>query len=239
MVHIHVFGYVQLAVALSIHVTAAKAQVDTIVATGKVASAAKALITLFSTEEEHRKDLTAAEEMIRGLTFDIFEENVSCAVKKGIKIEDYSFIVNRFAKRFGIPENITDSLLDGQYIRENDEMVYNFKFRKGEKGNFVYGRVATVKHGGEIDMAYSVYSLDFKLSPKVIEHEQEKVFLGFIRYGKKVWRETEERNLSIEDKKHLQAYFTYQAIIGFKKVYLPLIESEKAEYCSEKECRNV
>lgn len=230
MVCIRYLIYIQSVAAFIIHfpaVTGYTGIVEGASAIVEGASAIQSLITLFSSDEEHIKDLTAAEEVVRGLTFDLFEENISCAEKNGIKVEDYSFLVNRFATRFSIPDHIRDSILDGQYVQENKEIVLNFKFKKGEKGGFVYGRIATVKkRGGEIDMAYSVYNLEFKLSPKVIQHERKKKFLGFFKYGKEVWQETQERDMSITDKSQMQAYFMHQAITGFKKHYSPLLEAK-------------
>ena len=183
---------------------------------------AQALVKLFSGDEETLKDITAAEELVRGLTFDVFNEKVSCKVMKGIALSEFVRVVESFAARFAIPDEIKSGLLDGQYAEENYEIVIDFKFSKGELGGFTYGRIATIKHGEKIDMAYSVYFLEFKLSPRVIEHTKKKKFCGFTT-GKKVWRESHERNLSIKDRDELQSYFKKKAIEGFKQEYKGMI----------------
>ena len=198
----------------------------------KVINVAKALVKLFSKDEETIKDLTAADEVVRGLTFDLFNEKVSCKVMKGILLQDYKTVVDRFVQRYSIPKDVESSLLDGELAEENFEVIVNFKFAKGETGGFTYGRVATVKHDGKIDMAYSVYFLEFKLSPRVIEHKKKKKFLGFT-IGTKVWRETQERNLSVKDRDYMQSYFMKKAIEGFREQYSGLIE---AQHCTAENC---
>ena len=201
----------------------------------KVIDVAKALVKLFSKDEEKIKDLTAADEAVRGLTFDLFNEKVSCSVMKGILLQDYKTVVDRFVKRYSIPEEVESSLLDGEFAEEKLEVIVNFKFAKGETGGFIYGRVATVKHDGKIDMAYSVYFLEFKLSPRVIEHEKKRKFLGFTIGGTKVWRETQERNLSVKDRDYMQSYFMKKAIEGFKEQYSGLIEAHD-QHCTAENC---
>ena len=229
---------VQILTVCLIHVCLIHVPVETAVdplTAAKTVSVITNLVKLFSSDEERVKDLTAAEEVVRGLTFDLFNEKISCKVLKGINIEDYRNVVDRFATRFSIPSDIQDSLLDGLYADENFEIIIDFKFEKGKTGGFTYGRVATVRNQGKIDMAYSVYHLEFKLSPSEIEHVKKKKFLGFT-IGKKVWREYRERNLSIREKDEMQTYFMQKAISGFKEQYSALIEAEAVEYCLEDDC---
>ena len=188
-------------------------------------SAVTALVKLFSSDEEHTRDLTAEEELVRGLLFDVYNEKISCKVLKGILIADYDTVIDGFVERFAIPKDIESSLREGKYGDENYEIVIDFKFEKGKIGSFTYGRVVTIKHGDKIDMAYSVYFLEFKLSPKEIRHKKVKKFLGFTT-GKKVWTETKERNLSVKEKDEMQTYFMDKAIKGFKKQYKVLLEAE-------------
>ncbi len=191
-----------------------------------VKGVATTLVGLFSTDEEYQKDLTAAEEDIRGLTFDLFDEKVSCKVLKEIAFDKYGTLIDRLATRFSLPDTIKESLLDGEYAVENYETVVNFRFNKGETGDFIYGRVATLKTSKGMDMAYSVYQLAFKLAPKQIRHEKKTKFL-FFTTDKKVWTTTEERNLSNEEGEHLSTYFMNKAIKGFKREYAGVVEQEK------------
>jgi hypothetical protein len=195
---------------------------------GWVFNVAQAMVRRFSKDEERTKDLTAADELVRGLTFDMFDEQISCRVGRGILLTDYRTVIENVARRFSIPDDIKDSLFDGEYHENMAEIVQNFKFEKGKKGNFVYGRVATIKHGDKIDMAYSIYTLDFKLSPTVIEHRKKTNFLWFTT-GEKVWHETKERNMSSKEKDNLQEHLMIKAISKFRAEYAGLIGSSR--YC--------
>ena len=189
-------------------------------------SVARTLVSSLSSDEETTKDLTAAEETMRGLTFDKFNEKVSCKVMKGIKLADFRTVIDRIARRLEMPEDTKESLLDGEYADENLEVVIDFKFSKGQDSSFTYGRIATIKRpNGVIDIAYSVYLLGFKLSPKIVQHEQKKKFL-FFTIGTKVWRETIERNLSDREQDHMRTYFLRKAINGFRKEYAGLLQAE-------------
>ena len=170
------------------------------------------------------KDLTAAEESVRGLTFDVFNENTSCRVMTGIKLDGFETLINNIARHLGIPDDIRDAILESNFAEVNSEVTIDFCFAKGETGNFTYGRTATVKPDDTtINLAYSVYHLEFKLSPQVIEHTKKKKFLGFTT-GKKVWRETRGRNLTVKEQDHLRTYFKKKTMDGFKEEYADLLE---------------
>ena len=189
---------------------------------------AKVLVSAFSRDEETTKDLTAAEETVRGLTFDEFNEMVDCKVMTGIKLDDFNTVVNSITNRLGIPDKIRRSILENKYADVTHQVVIDFKFKIGETGAFTYGRIATYKPDDRtINLAYSVYQLGFKLSPRVIEHKKKKKFLGFTT-GTKVWREIKERNLSEKEADYMQAYFMRKAIQGFKREYSRLL-AEKDE----------
>ena len=189
---------------------------------------AKAMVGLFTKDQEETRDLTEADELVRGLTFDLYDEKISCRVMEGILLKDYPTVIENFARRFSIPEDVKNSLLDAQYSDNLVEVIQNFKFQKGETGTYVYGRVVTKRRGDKIDMASSVYTLDFKLSPKVIEHKKKKKFLWFTT-GTKVWRETQERNLSLKEKDKLQEHLKIKAILKFRSEFANLVEATSTE----------
>ena len=191
-------------------------------------SVANAMIKLFSTEKERTRDITAAEEAIRGTTFDLFHEKVSSKLLLGIKLTDFEDVIDRIAKRLGLPNDIKDSILDGKFAAVNQEIIKEFKFTKGDTGDFLFGRVATVRtEENTIDLAYAIYTLKFKLSPRVIEHTKTKKFLWMRK--KKVWRETQERNLSIKEKEDLEEYFKKKAIDGFSENYQSSITADSSK----------
>ena len=174
---------------------------------------------IFSSDEEHIKDLTAAEEVIRGLTFDQFKETYSSNVMGEITLSDFPEFVQDMSMHFAIPDDIKYILMKGRYAAENLEHLQEFSFQKGQPGTFVYGRVATVRHGKKIDIAYTIYDLQYKLPPAVIEHSRKQTFLWFVTKTNQVWRETKERNLSLKESDYMAAYFLQKAIDGFKRQY--------------------
>ena len=190
-----------------------------------MARVAMVLVSTFSSDKITSRDLTAAEESVRGLTFDVFNEKTSCRVMTGIRLADFETLVNRIARRFGFPDDIREAILESELANVNTEIIRDFKFTKGETGSFTYGSIATVKpDNATINLAYSVYNLEFKLSPQVIEHTRRKRFLGFTT-GKRVWRETRERNLSVKEQDWLRIYFLNKAVKGFKEDYAGLLEA--------------
>lgn len=55
-----------------------------------------------------------------------------------------------------------------------------------------------------IDLAYAMFSLEFKLPSKKIEKRRRKKFLGLITYGSHTAVRFEERNLSEKEKEHFR-----------------------------------
>lgn len=195
---------------------------------GTALSVVNTLVNVLTSDEENAKDqmVTAAEEAVRGLTFDKFNEKVSCKVLKGIELRDFDTVIERIAKRLQIPDDIRESMLDGKYTKENYEFILDFKFSKGEDGGFTYGRIATIKRPGNvIDVAYTVYHLVFKLSPKVVEHVKKQKFLGFT-LKKEKWKQNIDRNLSEREQDYMRAYFLRKAIDGFRREYPGLIKAD-------------
>jgi hypothetical protein len=93
-----------------------------------------------------------------------------------------------------IPSYVKESLLvlDAQYATYFTGFVQNFKFEKGNTDDFVCERFATIKHGDKIDIAYLVYTVDFKLSPIVTEYVKKRNPWGYrsqflVRQKKKVY----------------------------------------------------
>ncbi len=169
-------------------------------------------------EETATTDLRAAAKLVQGLDFQTFNDKIACVEEREILLANYPTVIENFASRFSVPPDVKESLLDAQYVGDMVEIVKNFKFENGELGRFVYGRVATIKDGDRIDMAYLVYTLDFKLAPTVIKHKKKKRVLG-ITVRKKVWYETKERNLSTKEKEDLSEYLTILAVSKLRSVY--------------------
>ena len=191
---------------------------------GTQACVAVALAKAFSGDTATGRGLTAAEESVRGLKFDVFKEKTSCRLMTGIRLTDFESLVNSMAKRMDFPDGLRGAILESQFAGESHQVIREFWFKKGEIGSFTFGRVAALRQDDTtIDLAYAVYDLEFKLSPDVTDHEKKKKFLCFT-IGKKVWQETREKDLSIKEKDCLQMYFANKAVKGFKEEYHALME---------------
>ena len=195
---------------------------------------AMVLVSTLSSDKVTSRDLTAAEESVRGLTFKVFNEKVSCGVKTGAKLVDFETLVNSIARRMEFPEFIRQAMLEGKSLEKNYEAVQEFRFTKGETGGFAYVVIATIKpDDATINLAYSVYDLEFEFSPHVIEHVKTRKFLGFT-IGEKVWRETREIDLSIKEQDWLRIYFLSKAVKGFKEQYADLLEGPTQRHVTDR-----
>ena len=189
----------------------------------------KMLIDSFSSEGIKQRDLSAAEELVRGLRFDKYDEKFSTQIITKIKESDFETVVGRISTRHQIPANIQDTITDGKYSGGvNQAVVTEFKFEKGGPGKVLYGRTITSKReDSTIDLAYVFFYLEFKFSPIQIEEERFKKFL-FITYGSHTVVRKEERDLSERDKEQMFTFFRDKALKGFSKEY-PALESERDE----------
>ena len=164
---------------------------------------------------ETRTNMTQAEETVRGLTFDKFEEKLVSQVMEGINLSDFEKVVGRMATRHALPDDKKDEILDGQYAEKNTLVSKEFVFNVGQTSQLVYCKVATMKTSdAKIDLAIMYYKLDFKLSPTRIETRRTKRFLG-IRTGTSTSVHYEPRNLSTKDQDFFTNFFRYKALKGF------------------------
>ena len=173
------------------------------------------IVDSFITEKTTVKDLTMAEERVRGLTFDKFEEKLLSQVLEGINLTDFEKVVERIAKRHSIPDDKKDGILDGQYAKKNILVSKEFVFNIGVDSQLVYMKVATIKRSDtKIDLALMYYKLGFKLAPLKKETTKDTYFL-FWKVGTETTIHYEPRNLSEKDQDCFTNFFRYKALKGF------------------------
>ena len=191
-------------------------------------SAAKMLLESFTSEEITETDLTAAEELGRGFTFDKYEEKFVTQVSERIKLTDFATLVRRISTRNRIPDKIQDEILTGQCCGVNERRIREFKFQKGETGSFIYCRTATVKReDSTIDLAFVLFHLEFKLPQRRIEEQHREAILGgLIPFGSRTVVRLEERILSEKEQEHMIIFFRAKALKGFKQEYPALALNE-------------
>lgn len=199
----------------------------------KSISIAKEILNSILSEEITETDLTTAEEVVRGLTFDEYQEKIACEMLEGIASADFETVVGRIAKRNNIPEDKRELIMDGQYAQKKKSLVREFAFTKGKPGEVVYAMFITVKKDDStIDLAYSLFQLNFKLAPKRIQTKIDKWFLDFIKVGSSTEIRFEDRNLSEKDKKNILNFFRNKALLGFRNEY-PLLAGKQKQQKNE------
>ena len=170
--------------------------------------------------ETTEKDLTAADELVRGLTFDKYEEKAISQVFIGIKMSKFDKLLSRLANRHSIPIEMQDGILDGIFAEQNTLKTKEFIFKVGSDSKIAYCKVATIKTSETlIDMALMFFNLDFKLTPTVRETVTQGRILGAIPWGTERKIEITERNLSEVDQNKLLNFFRAKALQGFTKEY--------------------
>ena len=172
----------------------------------------------FNASKVPARDSMIAEEMLRDVKFDKYNEKSSCKVIRGIPQDNFKSVFQKIASRHHIPEKQTASILDVQNA-DNAKVITpteEFKFTAGDNGRVFYGKTLTRKHKGGVDLAYAFFSLEFKLSAVEIEEERPRPPLMSFGTRKNIVR-LEERNLSKEEKKHFLNFFQAKAIKEFRK----------------------
>ena len=185
--------------------------------------------SMYSTDITH-KDLTAADELVRGLTFDKYEEKAVSQVLIEIKTSEFEQLVDRITKRHSMPADKKDGILDGVFAEQNTLKIKEFYFNPGEDSKITYCKIATIKTSEtHIDLALMLFNLDFKLTPTKIETVEKVYLLWFIPWGTKKKIEIIERNLSEQDQNKLINFFRAKALQGFTKEYPSVTDKSEAD----------
>jgi hypothetical protein len=188
-----------------------------------VAQVAALLARSIVTTEEEQTNITKAEEMVRGLIFDQFEENSACQVLRGIRLRNFQTVVERIAKRYDLPDDKKGEILDGEYGEVNEAVNLDFFFNVGKTSDLVFFKVTTVKtevkNEEAIDLALVSYRLKFKLSAERIEKKRRKWLLGFIPLRTVTSEHYNPRNLSQRDRSGFEIFFRSRALQKFLREY--------------------
>lgn len=94
------------------------------------------------------------------------------------------------------------------------DRIVEFKYNAEDESCCKYGMVAFghSTDGNEVDCMYAVYSMSFKVAPKVVEKPHS------ILWGVFSWTTTEEvkRTINLEDLNRFKNYFRLKALQGFR-----------------------
>jgi hypothetical protein len=161
-------------------------------------------------------DLTTANEAIRGMEFDDYDENHGNRVMKGIKLEEFEKVVRVIADSNDFPEKFVNEILLGKDMVSNESQKMEFYFNIGKKSDVWYCVVNTVKVGDKIDLAMAYYNLKFKLADRKTRHTKVQRFLGIPLWTDE-WTTSEPRKLSTNDQNLFVNFLRAKAVTGFMK----------------------
>ena len=168
---------------------------------------AETLKRCYARSEEKVKWLTREqEELLSRFTFDNFIETTWWNMKHGVTEEDFHNLIEKLAATFNFPDELKASLAEGTLCNNSVEGIREFNFTKGSGGVLTYGKIATsMREKDDIDVAYALYVLDYKVAPTVTRHLVEGKFLWFTTT--KAYNISEEQNLSIAEVNKFQHRF--------------------------------
>ena len=178
----------------------------------------KAVVTYSNGNVQLQGDPNKGETIIKSLKFSSYEESNLCDVMEGIPPEEYDATVDEIAALTNMPERLKKVIKRAKNFSEGKlQAIENLKF-KTEDGNLVFGRVAVIRRGKRLDMAYSLHSVAYKVVPRQRRSENAQKLEQFsesLEDGEGGQKEFQE--ISVELRDDFSAFFHKQAIEGFVK----------------------
>ena len=169
---------------------------------------------------------TKAEDVIKSLRFSSYEENNLCDLKEGIPGVEFDVTVEEIAALTNMPAKLESVVKRARnFTRGNVLAVDRLQF-KTKDGNMVFGRIAVLRKGDTLDMAYSLHSVKYELKKRQNKPENAANFTKFsetLNKGNDVDDEEGEdddddsNEVSFDLRQDLLAFFHKQAIEGFVK----------------------
>lgn len=163
-------------------------------------------------------DSNRAEKMIKSLTFSSYDENNLCDLKEGIPPAEYDVTIDEIADLTNMPEKLKKVIKRAKNFSGGNVLAVNRLQFKTQDGNMVFGRVAVIRKGNVLDMAYSLHSVEYELMPKQRKPENAENLESFSgSLGDGVGDNQELQGITVELREDFLAFFHKQAIQGFVK----------------------
>ncbi|XP_068714995.1 uncharacterized protein [Montipora foliosa] len=173
-------------------------------------------------------NVTKAEEVIKSLRFSSYEENNLCDLKEGIPASEYDDTVDEIANLINMPETLKKVIKRAKSFTRGNVLAVNKLQFKTQDGNLVFGRVAVLRSGDTLDIAYSLHSVEYELKSK---QRAPKHAENFVKFSESLDDSKEnddgsfdsEENddgsfeISVDLRQDFLAFFHKQAIEGFVK----------------------
>ena len=184
----------------------------------KHTEAKRAAVSYSNGEVQFQGDPNKGETVIKSLKFSGYDENNLCDLMEGIPPEEYDVTVDEIAELTNMPEKLKKVIKRAKNFSGGKvQAVRRLQF-KTEDGNLVFGRVAVIRRGKLLDMAYSLHSVAYELAPRQRRPENAQKLEQFsesLEDGEGGLKEFQE--ISVELRDDFLAFFHKQAIEGFVK----------------------
>ena len=180
--------------------------------------AKKGAVDFTQDPKEVKGNIEKAENIIKSLTFANYDESNLCDLKEGIPYYQYDATVDEIAGLTGMPEKLKKTIKRAKHFHSGDVLAVNKVAFKAQNGSLVFGRVAVIRRGKALDMAYSIHSVKYELISK---HENGENFEQFSeslddeKHDKA--KGNSKKEISMELRNDFMAFFHKQAIDGFVK----------------------
>ena len=181
-------------------------------------AAKKGAVDFTNGEVEVKGDERKAEMIIKTLKFASYNENNLCDLKEGIPPEEYDVTVDEIADLTSMPENLKKTIKRAKNFTSGNVLAVNKLQFKAADGNLVFGRVAVIRRGKVLDMAYSLHSVEYELMPKQRQPDNAdklEQFSGSLYHEEGEPNDFEGVSIGLRD--DFLAFFHRQAIKGFVK----------------------
>lgn len=166
------------------------------------------------------------ESLIKSLRFSNYEENNLCDLKEGIPEVEFDATVEEIAVLTKMPLDLKMVVKRAKNFERSDVLAVDKLNFKTEDGNMVFGRIAVLRKGNTLDMAYSLHSVKYALQKKQREPESAAKFTKF----SETFNKTDDADgngdkdddgdsieINFDFRQDFLAFFHKQAIEGFVK----------------------
>ena len=167
---------------------------------------------------EVKGNVAKAESIINSLTFASYDENNLCDLKEGIPENEYDVTVDEIADLTGMPGKLKKTIKRARNFTGGNILAVNKLGFKADDGSLVFGRVAVIRRGKVLDMAYSLHSVEYELISKQGNAENLKQFSESLdNENDDEAKGNPKKGISMDLRSDFMAFFHKQAIDGFVK----------------------
>ena len=197
----------------------------------KHSEAKRAAVSYSNGEVQFEGDPKKGETVIKSLKFSSYDENNLCDLMEGIPSKEYDETVDEIAELTNMPEKLKKVIKRAKNFSEGKmQAVRRLQF-KTEDGNLVFGRVAVLRRGKLLDMAYSLHSVAYEVAPRQRKSENAQKLEEFFKSldGNDEGGRKEFQEITVELRDDFLAFFHKQAIEGFVKHCDPVLKALRNE----------